>query len=54
MREWNESDEIQATPPTARDCWLILRKIGLDGMAAANRGVAPIPRVGAGGARRHG
>lgn len=41
MREWNEAADIMATPPTSRDCFLVLRKIGLDGMAAAARGVAP-------------
>ncbi len=41
MREWNETGEIRSTPPTARDCYLVLRKIGMDGMAARDRGVAP-------------
>ena len=44
LREWNETGDIKATPPTSRDCFLVLRKIGVDGMAAASRGVAPVKR----------
>jgi hypothetical protein len=42
LREWNEDGPIKATPPTARDCFLVLRKIGANGMAAAARGVAAV------------
>jgi hypothetical protein len=45
MREWNETGQINATPPTARDCWLVMRKLGLDGIAASSRGVAPVRKA---------
>lgn len=40
--EWSGETDIEQTPPTRRECQLVLRRIGAQGMAAANRGVAPV------------
>jgi hypothetical protein len=42
--EWSGEDDIEATPPTLKDCQIVLRKIGAGGMAAAKRGVLAAAR----------
>lgn len=39
--EWSGEGDIERTPPSLRECQIVLRKLGANGMAAASRGVAP-------------